>query len=153
MSNISIVYDQFLVKLDEIYPAASGWTRIRNAENITDNPITFMRQGYALRIDAQAPAPSEFCSFETIRTFTVIISREIIRTDSQYTQTDDVNKLLLEDVYQIQKRFYNVDRIEIPGSIALLSLAGTTGINELEGGKNNFKFIEVSFDVNIKEAL
>jgi len=150
MSSISTAYDTILSTLVALFPTK---TRIRNAIIVTDNPVTFLRDGWGLRVDDQSLTPSEFCKFETIRVFTLVLTREIVRTDSQYTQIDEANKLLLEDVYTAQKDFYNIDRLGIPHDISRIELAGTSGVAEVTSGKNNFKSIEVYFNVHIRETL
>ena len=79
MSKISTVYDTILTSVAALFPSKK---RIPNAESLGDNLEVFLRNSWALKIDAQTPEDSEFHIMQTIRTFTIIFSKEIIKTDS-----------------------------------------------------------------------
>lgn len=150
MSKVTTVYNKLLEIIPTLFP---NKTRIPNSDSLIDNPHTFMRDGWALRVDNQTYQPSEFCIMETVRTFAVLFTSEVLRTDSQTTQSDTAKTGLLENVYAIQKDFYNIDRLGIPYDIARVELGGTSGTLDLKQGKNNFIYVEVYFNIHIRETL
>ena len=150
MSKISTVYDAMLTRLGVLYP---NKTRIPNPYNIEDNNDNFLIDGFGLIVDSSAVQPHEFCNFNVERTFTVILTREMIATDSDETKYDSVAKLLLEDVYTLQKDFYNVNQLASEASIEQISLGPSSGVSEIFSGKINHLSIETSFLIQVRELL
>lgn len=153
MSNISTLYDTLLSTLSTLLPSSSDYTRIPNASNLEDNIIQFLRQGYGLIYSGSTQEPSEFCNFAIDHNFAVVLTREVIKTESQTDQLDTVNKALLEDAYKLQNDFYNVDKLGIPDSITRLNLGSVSGITDVIIGKKYFKSIEVNFNILVTEVI
>lgn len=150
MSKISTVYDEILEVVPSLFPTK---IRIPNGDSLIDNPHNFLRNGWAIRLDNQSYETSEFHIIETSRIFTIIFTKEVIKTDSQVDQIDEARKNLLEDVLIIQKDFFNIDRLGIPDGLARVELNGTSGILDLKSGKSNFIYVEVYFNIHIREIL
>lgn len=150
MSKVTVVYDKLLEVLPVLFPDK---TRVPNSDSLDDNMAQYTRDGWGLRVDAQDFVESEFKDIETGRVFTVILTREIIKTDSQTSQVDTARKAILEDVLTVQKDFFNDDRLGIPESLARVEITGTSSIQELRSGKSNFLFVEVYFNMHIREDL
>ena len=104
MSNISTVYDTVLTTLGTLLPSK---TRIPNGYDITENNIHYFRDGYGLKLGSAAPLESEYCNFRLENEFTVVLTKEVYKTDSQTSQTDTAVKALREEVVTLQKDFLN----------------------------------------------
>lgn len=150
MSKVSLVYDAILTATAALFP---NKRRIPNALVIEENPEQLLRDGYGLKVDAEAPAESEFCNFSRNRIFTILLSKEVIKTDIQTTQMDTASKALLEDVYTLQKDFMNPDQITIEESIEQIEMAGTSAITPFVGDRENFISVEVSFQIQITDLI
>jgi len=150
MSKVSTIYDACLTTLATLF---STKTRIPNPYSLPDNHQPLLVNGYGLRVDSSTQVSGEFCNFVTDRTFTIIVTRELIKLDSKQDGFDTVIKNLLEDVYTIQKRFYNVDTLGLTNTIDNVVLASTSNVLEVNSGKFNFLAVEVPVIVTIREAL
>lgn len=151
MSKVSTIYDQLVdVTIPAVLP---NHTRIPNAYSLEDNSDNFTRQGWGLRVGTSTPAESEFKAFNNERTFTIVLTREIIRLDSDSDTVDTAVKLLLEDVYELQKRLLNPDQIAIESDVEQIDISNVSGIEFVTGDKFNFAAIEADFLINIRENL
>lgn len=151
MSKISTIYDQLSsVTVPALLP---NHTRFANAYSLEDNMDGLLVIGWGFKIGSSTPFASDFKSFNNIRTFSIIITREIIELESQFDTLDTVSKNLLEDVYILQKDLINVDQIEIEESIEQIQAGGVSGIEFIAGDKFNFAFLEADFLINIRENL
>lgn len=150
MSKVSTIYDTLLTTLATLL---SGKTRIPNTYAIEENPMQYLEDSWGLRIDPENPAASEFCRFSRLRTFTVILCREVFADEFDTTNNDTAVKALLEDVYTLQKDFMNPDQIGIESNIEKIDMGGTGPIVSLIGSNKNFIFIEVYFNIQITDNI
>jgi hypothetical protein len=151
MSKVSDIYDQLAnVVIPSLLPSH---TRFANAYSLEDNIEGLMRQGWGFRVGPSTPFESDFKSFNNVRTFSIIVCREVVELESQFDTLDSVSKNLLEDIYILQKDLLNVDQIEIESSIEQIEAGGVTGIEFVQGEKFNFAFLEAEFLINIRENL
>jgi hypothetical protein len=150
MSKISTVYDQVLTELGTLF---SGKTRIPNAYSLVDNNFQFLRDGWGLKIGTSSPAESEFKSFNRSHTFSVVLSREVIRTDSDADPIDVVTKAILEDVYTLERRFMDYDQLSIEADIEIIEQGNNSGIEFFIGDDFSFASIEADFNINIRENI
>lgn len=150
MSRVSTVYDTILSVMATLFP---NKTRIPNAYNLPNNNELFLRDGWGLRMDSGSQQSSEFCNFRLERGFTIVFTREVLKTDSQTTNEDTAVKALLEDVYTVQKDFLNVDQFGAAASIDFVLIGSSSAVTEFMGEAERFKSIEASFLINITEDL
>jgi len=153
MSKISTVYDAVITAMGVLFPSVDGWTRIPNPYDVALNDDNFLRKGWGVRIGPSERADLELCNFSTIRTMSVVISREIFNTGSNDTQFDDIGKQLLEDIYSVQARFYEPDELLVEVSVVKIDPTSTSGVESVNGDKLNFLSIEASFDFTIRELI
>lgn len=153
MSKISTVYDGILTRLSSLLPSGSSYTRIPNSYNLDKNPIHLLIQGYGLRYDGASPSAVEFHQFANYHDFTIILSREVMKTDTEITQLDTACKALLENATSLQKDFYNISELSLPDDIRQVNLGNISSIQDLDLNKKNFKYIEVTFSILIAEDL
>lgn len=150
MSKISTVYDALLARLAAIFP---GKTRIPNAYDVANNTDLFLRNGWGLRIASSNYFEMEFNTYANDRGFAVVLTREVIKIDTQTDQIDVISKLLLEDVNTLQKELINPSQLGVLDSIEIINLSSTTGITEVFTNNEKFLSIEVSFSTKIAESI
>ena len=150
MSKISTVYDALVTRLGVLFGAK---TRIPNPYELSDNNDQFLVNGYGLTISSSDQAPHEFKVFNIERIFNVVFTRELIATDSDETQYDSIAKALLEDVYIVQKDFYNESQVAVESSVENIGLGTSSGIEFVFSGKKRYLLIEVGFPIQIREIL
>lgn len=149
MSKITTVYDGIVTALGTLYPAK---TRIPNAIDLEDNIEGLVRNGYGLKIDGSNVVPHEFCNVSNEYNFVVVLTHEVIRTDSQHEQMDTAMKSLFEDAHTVEKDFYNVDKIGL-SDIEKIDLGGVGTPESFIIKRKKFLAVDVSFLIQIRETL
>ena len=149
-SKISSVYDAIVSELEALYP---NKTRIPYPYSLTDNNARFLIDGYGFTIGSANFEQFEFCNFMTSREVTVVITKEIFRTDSDAITVDDVAKALLESVYEVQKLFYSYNELNVPSDIAKVDIGSVSAVEEVISGKQSFLSMSASFNFFILENL
>ena len=149
-SKISTIYDKLLVELAALYP---NKTRIPYAYSLGDNNARFLIDGYGLIIGSSNFEPYEFCNFMNIREVTVVLTKEVFRTDSDPVVIDSITKALLENVYDVQKLFYSYNELGIPNDIAKVDIGAVSGVEEVISGKQSFLSMTATFQFYILESL
>lgn len=150
MSKISTVYDRLLVELEALYP---NKTRIPYPYSLADNNARFLIDGYGLTIGSASFEPFEFCDFMNNREVSVVITKEVFRTDSDANVIDDITKSLLENVYEVQKLFYSYNELGIPNDIAKVDIGSVSAVEEVLTGKQSFLSMTATFNFFILEKL
>lgn len=150
MSNITTVYNQTLSVLATIF---SEKTRIFDAYDLPSNPEHVLRDGYGIRIGSTSFGSSEVCSFRDDHGITIVLTREVIRTDSQTTPVDDQVKALLEDAFEVRERFYRYDKLGLTSALENVTLGGVSAVETFIGGSNKFFTVAVDFVFQIRENL
>lgn len=150
MSKVSIIYDKIVEELALLYPDK---TRIPYAYSLADNNARFLINGYGLQFGSSTFEQFEYCDFMNNREVTVVLTREVFRTDSDAEVIDDISKGLLENVYEVQKLFYSYNELGIEPEIARVDIGSVSGIEEVVSGKQSFLSMSASFNFYILEKL
>lgn len=150
MTKISEVYDAVLNELTVLYP---NKTKIPNPYSLTDNQQQFLRDGYGLIVESSSRVESEFKSIVLEYSMTVILTNEIVRTDSDDELIDITAKALLEDIFAGQKRFFQVDELGISDKIRIIELGASASYETFVAGNNNFISGSYELLIQIKEEL
>lgn len=150
MSKVTAVYDAILTELASLFPSK---TRIPYSYSLADNNARFLMDGYGLNIGPSSFEPFEFCNFMNSREVSVVITREVFRTDSDSSVIDDITKSLLEDIYDVQKLFYSYNELNVPNDIAKVDLGSVSAVEEVLSGKQSFLSMTASFQFFIIESL
>ena len=149
-SKITTIYDKLVEVLTEMYPDRQ---RIPYAYSLPDNNKLFYQNGWGLKIGDSSPENIDFCTFTNNRQISVVLTRELTRLQSDSDAVDETVKAMLEDVYDIQKRFYAYDELDIETAIAKVDLGSVVGPTELLTDKQSFLTIEINFNFFIREEL
>lgn len=150
MSNVSTVYDTILAAIASLFTSK---TRIPNAYSLQDNDDYLLRDGYGLKIGGASPASSDFQAFKIDREFIVVFSLEVPRVDTQTDIIDTKSKEILENIYTLQRKFYNPERMTIPAYVENITLGSIGGIEYVISNKSNFISMEASFTFSIRETI
>jgi hypothetical protein len=149
-SKITSVYDAILDELESLYP---NKTRVPYPYSLADNNARFLIDGYGFTIGPANFEQFEFCNFMTSREVTVVLTKEIFRTDSDAITVDDVAKSLLESVYDVQKLFYSYNELNVPSDIAKVDISSVSGMEQVLSGRQSFLTMSASFNFFILENL
>lgn len=149
-SKITTVYSTLLSTLATLYP---NKTRIPNPYDLEQNPDGFLRDGYGLRVGPSNLEESEFKNYRYELDISVILTKEILRTEEDTTAMESQTLALLEEMHTVRKDFYNVDQLGIESNIERIDIGSSSGIEFLRGDKFNYTFLEVGFIVSLEELL
>lgn len=148
MSKVTTIYDQVLTVLAILYPAGSGYTRIANPYDLSDNIEQTLAQGWGMKTGSASPRDSQFNQFTNTRIFTIVLSRQVIKLESDPVPIDIATKEMLEDIFTGQKDFFNNDQIDIPNDIEAVDLGPQSEVQYIDKGTE--KFISMEFDLLIQ---
>lgn len=147
MSKVTKAYEGIICQLQKLYPNKS---KIPNPYSLPDNIDKFLIDGFGIKIDNGDPVESEFCVFSIGQQVSIVLTRELVATDSDTKVHDDINLKLLEDVYKLRKMMSSPDRLDV-SSISIVNLGGNSGVTEVIAGKRKYLSIEVAFILEIEE--
>jgi len=148
-SKISTVFDAISTNMAALFTTK---TRIPFPESLADNAEIFLRNGYGIRFDGSNLSEGEFCNYNIDYSFTIILTQEFFDNESNYLTDDSSKKSILEDVYSIQKDFYNVDKIGLASSCEKIFLGSVGPLQSVED-KRHVRFIEINLIFTIKESF
>lgn len=149
-SKITTIYNAFLSDLETIF---SDKTRLANAYALDNNPHNYLRNGWGLRIDPSDLYRPVFCTSGQSRLFSVILTREVIRVDTNADIIDTAVIAILEDVNTLILEIEKSDQLSVSSSIDKIDFSSSSGIEILGASKSQFVSIEVGFIINYKENL
>ena len=149
-SKIVAVYSRLIEVLAELYP---NKTRIPYAYDIERNNQRFLIDGYALAVQDAVFEEIDFCGFNVVRDIDVIFTRSLHKMDSSVDEIDELIKSMLQDVYLVQKSFYNYNELDIPESIERVRINSVSAPEEVIGENSKYLQMSASFSFDINEKL
>lgn len=146
VTSITTAYNAIITRLGYLYSSNSSYNRLSDAYDLSNNKDIFLRKGYGVRYDGAFVGQSEFNVFSMEHTFTVVLTRELLKLESQSTPDDDVTLNLIEDVVAVQKDFYHQSELGVSSDIRKVDLGDVSAIEKVNAEKVKFKAIAVSFN-------
>ncbi len=144
MSAISDLYDALVTRLEAVLPYASGFTRIPNPYDLSDNNDQMLRQGWGLAVGPAANANRELsCNLHVDREFTVSISRELFKLEHDVEARADVDKQLMEDLRLVFKDFEKQTTLNT--GLRFCTYVSDSGIESIRGESQVFLTIRAQF--------
>jgi len=149
-SKVSDIYDRIIVVLAALYP---NKTRIPYPYAIERNNARFMIDGYGFKVGPAVFEELETCGFVNSRTVGIVFTRDVFKLDSSASELDGIIKDMLEDVYTVQKSFYNYNELDIPAKIAKVDIVDVSEPIEIVAEKSSLLSMEATFNFWIYEKL
>lgn len=151
MSKVSTIIDAVDTRLDSLFSASK--IKIPNPYSLEDNNEMFLREGYGFKIGTASVEASEFCNYAYSLNFIVVITKEVLKLDSDNAVYKTASKALLEDLKTLQDNMLGYSQLNQGDSIELIRFEGSDGIEFIKNDKSNFIFLEASFSFVIRENL
>lgn len=149
MTVISDSYDGLVTLVGS---TLSGWTRLFNADELTENFDSFLRQGWCLQVESSETIRKNLCKVsEWNRTYTLFLVVEFFGNNTNYTQQDDAIKKLLEAVSSLKIAILNDEYLGLVGGRAIAEVISDSGVFPLE--TDTRKFIACGVNINLKTFL
>lgn len=144
------VYDKILSELSDLFPEK---TRIPYPYTLEDNSNQFLANGYGIKLGGGNYEPLEWTSFTVSRTVSVVVTREVFRTDGDDIGLDDIVRGLLEDIHVIQKRLYGMDATSGNSvEVMKVDIGSVSGVEEV-AAKSKFLSMEAEFTFQITDSF
>lgn len=148
MSKISTIYDQLV---NTTIPSLTGFnskTRISNPFEIEKNDLMLLKNGWGLKLGPASDSPfQEFNKTKVTQVFSIVLTRQVIKTQHNYTNLDTAVKLLKEDALLVRLDFYNADQLGLDSSIELITFSGESEIEYID---DEFEIIVMQVDFNFE---
>jgi hypothetical protein len=142
-------------QLKSFIPTVTGFaakTEIYNPyDALEENNDANTRNGWALRVGTSSPADIDLVNaFTEARSFTIVLSRELIRQQDSRTAIDALENEMLTDLDNLNAALLDGTRAGAPDLIAKIDYSGDTGI-EYISTKKTFKlmYLEVTYTIEI----
>jgi hypothetical protein len=149
---MTVISDSYDALLTLINANLSGWSRLFNADQLTDNFDSFLRQGWCLQVESSETIRKNLCRVsEWNRTYTLFLVVEFFGNNTNYTQQDDAIKKLLEAVSSIKIAILNDEYLGIPSGRAIAEVVSDSGVFPLE--TDTRKFIACGVNIELKTFL
>ena len=150
-SNITPIYNAIISQLGTLF---SSKTRIPNPYSLSDNMAQFLDNGYGLRVGPASPAePFEFCSLLVGHTFTVVLTKELQKLDTEFAQLDSVVLAFLEDIVSVQNLFYSYSELGIEANIAKVDVGERSALEQVNTDKFSYVTMSQSFTFFAVESI
>lgn len=150
MSKVTDIHDALLTDLQALFPEK---IRIPNPYSLEDNSELNLINSYGLSIGSASEDDGEFNSVFVLRTFTVSLTKEVFRIETQEDAFDTASKEILEDLKLLRNELCKGDELQVASSIDIIKLGGDSGIEFLLGEKSKFLTITLSFDIGYMEEI
>lgn len=151
MSNVTPIYNAIISELETLFPTK---TRIQNPYSLTDNMSPYLVNGWGVKVGGSSPSELvEYCSRIVDRTFTFVLTRELIRLDNETPGIDTMTLAFIEDINSLEGLMADLTELDIPEQIAAIRPVETSGIQQMNQDKFNFLTVEASFIFTIRENL
>lgn len=149
-SAITTYYNAMVTRVGAVLTAGNGWARFPDAYSLEENPDAMMRQGWGLKLGAGVP--NQFISgiMAIDRTFTVVICREVMKTELDSDGAGAVDLQLLEDARALVADFET--NVTLNTGLGNCSFQGDSGIIPVQSDML-FRAIELSFTVKVIEQI
>ena len=148
MSKITTVYDELLTILAAIFPEKK---RIFNPYSLTDNPQHNLRDSYGLLKTTTDRVDAEFKGFTDSHGFKVVLTKEVVRMESQTDQVDDVHRELIEDAFELRERIYRYDKLGLTSEVVNTEIGSVSGVEQFYNEKAKFVSISIDFNILVNE--
>lgn len=150
MSNISLAIDSIVTKMGDTFTAKS---KIPNPYSLKDNPKGCLDDAYGIKIGSADALEHEYGAIYMNRVITIVLTREVFRSDSDSDAFIDAQKALAEDVYSVQSLLYSYNGQGVDPSIMQVQIGSVSEMNVVNQDKQNSLAVEVNFTFTIKENL
>ena len=146
---ISLSYDALITLIGT---TLSGWTRLFNADQLTDNFDSALRAGWCLQVESGTNPNRNLCKVsDWERTFTLFLVTEFFGSNYGYTEQDNSVKKLLEAVSSVKVAILNDQYLGIATGNAICDVTNDSGIFPLE--TDTRKFIACGVNISIKTFI
>lgn len=150
--SLSTIIDTIHAEMDTLFSASQ--TVIPNPYSLADNPSIFLKRGYGLQINGEANSAIDTLKDDNAsRQFTFILTREVFRTEDDFTNMRTESKAILADQRSFKDRILDFDQLGIDNDIQRVTIIALSGVNFLVAEKFNYITTSLNFAVEYFTAI
>lgn len=151
MSKISNIYDAIRAA---VAAKMTGKTEIPNPYSLSDNAFQFLKNGYGVKIgEGGNGVLNVYREDNESRIFTIILTREVFKVDTDPTGLVTGVKYLIEDARTVKNDLLAFDQIALPTDIQKIDFVSASGVEFISADKFNLIYNEISFSVEYSETI
>lgn len=149
MSTVSDIYDALVTKVSGI---ATGYARLPDPYNITENSALIAKKAYGVAIGPGTNTERYVGCFATWqREFTIGLITQVVNTENDVTGRASVEVDLWEIQHELLRSF-DADSA-LGGLVIKATVTSDTGIEYIEGQLSKFLALEIGLSVEYQESL
>lgn len=147
-TKISDIYDA----LDTLISTAlTGYIRLPDPYNTTDNPELYLRKSYGIAFSDDTNTNRKTgCNISISQDFVIPLINAVYTTDTNSTAHASTEKALLEDKFKVIKAL-ELDN-DLGGKAMKAAYVGSSAISYLEGDRDKYIFTELLLSIEYLEV-
>lgn len=151
MTKISTIYEAIRTAMMGVFPSK---LEIPNAYSLGDNAVQYLRNGWGVIIGEGSPGALQvYCNDNESRVFTITLTKEVYRLETDNANLVTESKNLMEDIRLVKNDMLAFDQIGNGASIQKIDYIGGSGINFISAGKHNLIYADISFGIEYTETI
>ena len=99
MSKITDAYNATIVRLETLFPSASGWVRLPNPYKPEENPDLYLKQGWGFVFGPASNTQRTVCQITVERSVTIVLARKVDSLENDAVSKQATELQLLEDQF------------------------------------------------------
>lgn len=150
MSKITDVYNQVMLKTNELFPSKE---RLHNPYNLIENPDGIRKNAWGMAVLGASNDTQDFCDLSIVRGFQLILTRQFVSLAGKEDGFDSVTVELLEAQQSFLEMVYSFNELLIEDKIDRIDIVDISGIELETGTEKKFLNCSVTFNITISERL
>lgn len=151
MSKISTIYDQLRSQIGLLFPSK---VELPNPYSLIDNTELYLKDSWGLTVGSGSNSVINYLKEDTeAREFTVFLTKELRRLDTDVTIIAAKTKELLEEFRDLKNDLLDFDQIGIYQTVQKIDFIAGSGLQFVQ--INNFSFIycTITFNIEYSETI
>ncbi len=153
MAALSDIHTALIAKIAALFP---NKTQV-NANDLEDNPIQLMVNGWGVKVGSGTPVdsdhPAVFYTFSTDRTMSVVFTREVYDLQANLDSHNTQVGLLADDKDSLLSSLLDFSKVTGMLNGENLIYNGDNGIEFLVAGKKRFIYMEIVFSFDLTQLI
>lgn len=155
MSNISTAFDEIKLRMEALFPYASGWYQMANPYQVEQNTLATHDKGWGIALGPGSNTNRNLsCKLSINRTITVTFLRRRYANEMDIVPKETAEKQILEDQYILIKDFEKAPALNNSTSgITRFQYDSDGGIENVFEGNEAFIKLATTYNLEYFEHL
>jgi len=153
MASLSSIHSALITKVAALFPNKTQM----NANDLEDNPIQLMIDGWGIKINSGVPVdnvhPAIDYVFATDRSISIVFTKEVYDLQANLGSYNTQAEALADDKDSLLSSMLDFNKVTGMLGGENLLYNGDNGIEFIVSGKKRFIFIEVNFSFDLTQLI